>query len=262
MTHNTSLKKVRHFFSSSNKLPFNIKLAHEIKAIRERLDAIAQDKKKFHHTERPINQMRLENVKRKETYSFVRAKSVIGRDGDKMTIVQLLLETNVQDQNVSVVAIVGIRGLGKTALAQLVYNDERVNKHFDLKMWVCVSNIFDAKVVAEKMLGVKIPENLLMGKLQEKIGEKKFLLVMDDVWNENRDKWLQMIDLLVGGMRGSKILVTTHSELVANVTESNSPYILKGLSEESSWSLFEKMAFKQGKESDNTLQVTIGKEIV
>ncbi|XP_059655994.1 disease resistance protein RGA2-like [Cornus florida] len=262
MTHNTRLKKVRHFFSSLNKLPFSSKLAHEIKAIRERLDAIAEDKKKFHLTERPINQMRVENIKREETYSFVRAESVIGRDGDKMAIVQLLLESNVQEQNVSVVAVVGIGGMGKTALAQLVYNDERVTKHFDLKTWVCVSNIFDAKVIAEKIIGDQTPENLLLDKLQEKIGEKKFLFVLDDVWNENRDKWLQMIDLLMGGMRGSKILLTTRSELVANVSGSNSPYFLKGLSEEESWSLFEKMAFKESKESENTFQVTIGKEIV
>ncbi|XP_059633520.1 disease resistance protein RGA2-like [Cornus florida] len=258
-TQNKRLKKVRNFFSSSNQLIFSSKLAHEIKAVRDTLDAIAEDRKKFHLTER---QMRVENIKREETYSFVRAESVIGRDGDKMAIVQLLLESNIQDQNVSPVAIVGIGGLGKTALAQLVYNDERVTKHFEIKMWVCVSNIFDAKVIVEKMIEDKTPENLLMDKMQEKISEKKFLLVLDDVWNENRDIWLQMIDLLVGGMRGSKILVTTRSELVANVIGSNSPYILKGLSKEESWSLFEKMAFKQGKESENIFQVEIGKEIV
>ncbi|XP_059631072.1 disease resistance protein RGA2-like [Cornus florida] len=268
-TRNKRLKKVRNFFSSSNQPIFVNKFAHDIKAIRKRLDAIAEDKKKFHLTERSLNQLRVENTKREETHSLVHAENVIGRDSDKMEIIQLLLESNIQDQNVSVVSLVGIGGLGKTTLAQLVYNDERVTKHFELKMWVCVSDIFDVKLITEKIIESatgKTPENLLMDKLQEKLSEKitgkKFLLVLDDVWNENRDKWLKLIDLMMDGSRGSKILLTTRAELVANVSGTNSLFFVKGLFEEESWCLFEKMAFKQDKKSVNTIQVTIGKEIV
>ncbi|XP_059633005.1 putative disease resistance protein RGA3 [Cornus florida] len=159
-----------------------------------------------------------------------------------MTIVQLLLDSNIQVENVSIVALVGIGGLGKITLAQLVYNNENVTKHFDFKMWVCVSDIFDVKLIAEKITGSakgKMPENLLMDKLQEMLSKeidgKKYLLVLDDVWNENRDEWLKLIDLLMGGSRGSKILVTSHAELFANVTWANSLYFIKGLSKEESW---------------------------
>ncbi|XP_059633085.1 putative disease resistance protein RGA3 [Cornus florida] len=148
MTRNTRLKKVHNFFSCLNQLIFRSKLAHDIKAINERLNAIAENKKKFHLTERPI----VENSKWEESHSCVHAETVIGRDGDKMAIVQLLWESNVPDENVSVIAIVGIGGLGKTAFAQLVYNDERVTKHFQLKMWVCVSDVFDVKLIAEKII--------------------------------------------------------------------------------------------------------------
>ncbi|XP_059633391.1 putative disease resistance protein RGA4 [Cornus florida] len=137
-------------------------------------------------------------------------------------------------------------------------------------MWVCVSDIFDVKLInCRKVIGSakgKMPENLFMDKLQEmlskEINGKKYLLVLDDVSNENRNKWLKLIDLLMGGSRGSKILVTSRTELVANVTGTNSPYFVKGLTKEEAWLLFEKMAFKQRKESENTFKVTIGKEIV
>ncbi|XP_060667875.1 probable disease resistance protein At1g58390 [Ziziphus jujuba] len=69
-----------------------------------------------------------------DTHSFVyEGEVVIGREGDRMKILQLLLDTKSDHENVSVVNIVGHGGLGKTTLAQLVFNDEKVEKHFDLK---------------------------------------------------------------------------------------------------------------------------------
>lgn len=79
-------------------------------------------------------------------------EEVIGRDEDRMKIVESLLNLKT-DENVMVVPIVGSGGLRKTALAQLVFNDERVQKHFDLKMWVYVSSMdFDVRLLVEKIL--------------------------------------------------------------------------------------------------------------
>ena len=76
----------------------------------------------------------------------------------------------------------GIGGLGKTTLAQFVYNDENVNKHFELKMWVCVFDAFELKIIAEKIIASatnKKPEDLHIDQLQklhrENIDKKKIL---------------------------------------------------------------------------------------
>ena len=127
------------------------------------------------------------------------------------------------DGNVSVIPIVGSGGLGKTTIAKLVYNDEQVVRHFQLKMWVYVSEDFDVKRLITKILksAVGIDENLSIDQLQmrlrERIKDKKFLLVLDDVSNEDHIKWIELKNLLLGGGNGSKIIVTTQNSFVANI---------------------------------------------
>ncbi|TYG48470.1 hypothetical protein ES288_D10G017000v1 [Gossypium darwinii] len=94
----------------------------------------------------------IEVRERDQTYSFERSEEIIGRDADKNKIVQLLLESGPK-QNVSIVPIKGGGGLGKTTLAKMVFiNDEKLGDHFELKVWVCVSEKFELKVVVEKVI--------------------------------------------------------------------------------------------------------------
>ncbi|KAL5778735.1 hypothetical protein ACOSQ2_009472 [Xanthoceras sorbifolium] len=272
-------EKVRVLFSKLDCFvgTHGVKMCREIKKIRERLDEIAADKNKYHFRERTV-EMGIDDgmEKREQTHSFVCKEEVIGREDDKNAVVELLLncDDDVQESSssssVSVIPIVGIGGLGKTTLAQLVYNDERIKKRFEKRMWVCVSNVFDTKIIVQKILEsatqVKY-DNFEMESLQavlrKEIDGRRFLLILDDVWNENRERWLKLRNLLTSsGSRGSKIIVTTRTQLVAAITGTIPAYNLKGLPRDESWSLFKKMAFKQGQEPDNSSLIALGKEIV
>ncbi|XP_062173606.1 putative disease resistance protein RGA3 [Alnus glutinosa] len=267
MTRDKKAKEVRIFFSKSNQLFYALKMGHKIKAIRERLDSINATAKDFNlklgHEEIPI-----QNKKRDDSYSFVHPEGVIGREDAKKEVIERLMESNVEE-NVLILPIVGIGGLGKTALAQLIFNDEEIKKHFELKMWVCVSNNFDVQIIVEKILRSAKNEKLeqveldmLINALRNEIDGKKYLLVLDDVWNEDPKEWFDLKELLMGGARGSRILVTTRSEKVANITCTIKQYLLRGLDEHASWSLFKQMAFEKGQESKNPRIVEIGNEIV
>ena len=259
--------KVRTFFSSSNQLVFRLKMVHKLKAIRERLDAIANNRNNFQFAEVPL-QVRAVTRERDQTHSFITEEEVIGREEDKKNLIDLLLNYDVEE-NVSFISIVGIGGIGKTTLAQYVYNDEKVKTYFELHMWVYVSDVFDVKIIAEKIIGCATgikPENLEMDQLQIKLREilkqKKYLLFLDDVSNENVESWCNLKKLLLGGLKGSKVVITTRIKLVAEITSTVSPIFLEGLSENKSWSLLKQMAFKKGQETIDLKLKAIGMDIV
>ena len=157
--------QVGDFFSSSNHLAFRFKMGHRIKDIRERLDEIANETSKLNFIPRVISDVPVRNRGR-ETCSVVeKSHKIVGRDENKREIIELLMQSSTQE-NLSMVVIVGMGGLGKTTLAQLVYNDQGVVSYFNLKMWVCVSDDFNVKVLVRNIIKSDV-ENLELDQLQE-----------------------------------------------------------------------------------------------
>nr|CAD1842876.1 unnamed protein product [Ananas comosus var. bracteatus] len=193
---------------------------------------------------------------------------VIGRDKDCDHVINLLhgsagLEPE-SSSNYSVVAIVGLGGAGKTTLAQYVCDREKEAKHFDVIMWVHVSQILDVEKLTREMVesasGEKCSHNLdaLQGKLEVSLRSKKFLLILDDVWSEKETaelQWEQLLAPLRVGNRGSKILMTTREKGVAVALGAHGRNIvyLKDLEENDFLSLFTYYAFGDPKIDDNEL---------
>ncbi|KAG8368564.1 hypothetical protein BUALT_Bualt15G0058600 [Buddleja alternifolia] len=207
----------------------------------------------------------------RETSSFVIGSEVIGREVEKGKIRERLLVPSGGEENVCVVSIVGIPGIGKSTLAQMVSNDDEVKQCFDLRVWVFVSRDFKVKRIIkatiESITGTKCDLNeldALQSKLWNVLYEKKYLLVLDDVWNEDEEEWDKLRTLFSSGVDGSRVLVTTRCQKVAMlIGSSNSAHNLKGLCEEDSWALFRKRAFvNQNEEENHKSLLVIGKEIV
>ncbi|KAF3620024.1 hypothetical protein FXO37_33441 [Capsicum annuum] len=125
------------------------------------------------------------------------------------------------DFRACIVPILGTGGVGKTTLTQLAYNDTKINDCFDLKIYVCVSKFFDVFGITKLIFESLEPKsreikglNMLQVILKEKLSKNKFLLVLDDVWSENYDKWDLILSPLRVGLPGSKIVVTMRNEKV------------------------------------------------
>ncbi|XP_010278462.1 PREDICTED: putative disease resistance protein RGA3 [Nelumbo nucifera] len=263
-TGNRLTKKVRNFLtpSSNNPVAFRLRMVHKIRNINVKLDEIAKERDRFH----------FKNVTTKERITNNRETTaslddddlpVVGRDKDKWIIIDKLIKSSASPEatvSVSVLPIVGMGGLGKTTLAKLVYNDASIQGFFDLKMWVCVSDDFDVKRLATEIIhsagnttfASTTNLNTIETSLRSILEDKRFLIVLDDVWNENVAEWNRFRKCLGdGAKKGSKILVTTRSEKVASIVHTHTgdgptPLImhhLKGLSFEDCWSIFKQRAF-------------------
>ncbi|KAM0936567.1 putative virus X resistance protein-like, coiled-coil [Dioscorea sansibarensis] len=254
------------------------KIAHKIKGVHEKLEKIARERDVLGlQVLGRMNRLGIEQ--RPQTSSLVDGSNVFGREEDRQKIVRLLLvsEGSGTFNNVSILPIVGMGGLGKTTLTQLVYNDSRIKEHFQLRMWLrmwlCVSENFDERKLTRETLECTLScysntntnttnLNLLQEDLFHTLKGKKFLLVLDDVWNENREKWNRYYVALAAGERGSKILVTTRNENVGLIMGGLRPYYLKQLSDKDCWSLFRSCAFVNGCSSGHPNLEKVGKEIV
>ncbi|XP_052484272.1 putative disease resistance protein RGA3 [Gossypium raimondii] len=266
------LRKVRDLPST---VTFQHNMANKVKDILNSLDDLNKIAKDYGLQQLAVDQ-RIFIPSNVETVSFLDDSNIVGRKNDVSKVVDMLLSPQ-DDRTVSVVPIVGMAGIGKTTLARLVYHDVDVERRFDVRFWVCVSDDFNVKRILREMLEhdmnykhTSIPQNLnaLTAKLKGKIEQAKrgneqikYLLVLDDVWDV--EQWNELMRCLEGvnKNRGNKVIVTTRIEDVALKVETlpNQRHQPGKLKYEECWSIIKEKACGDSPISPSL--VLIGEEI-
>ncbi|CAL4970171.1 unnamed protein product [Urochloa decumbens] len=175
----------------------------------------------------------------------------------------------------SVLAIVGPGGIGKTTFAQHLYNDKKIEEHFVVRVWVCVSTNFDVLKLTKEIRSC-IPgddkegetDNLdqLQKSIAKRLKSKRFLIVLDDIWQCSEDKWVNLLApfTTTEAEKGSIVIVTTRFPSIADTVKANNPVNLEGLEPGEFWVFFQACVFGEVIADDPDTQelVNIARQIV
>ncbi|OVA06858.1 Disease resistance protein [Macleaya cordata] len=209
---------------------------------------------------------------------------VVGLTEDMSKIKQWILPIKTELQRVG---IVGMGGLGKTTIAQKIFNDKEIIERYKERIWISVSQTVNVVKIMKSMLeqlrvdkeDINGIEGILLQKVRRALMGKSYLIVMDDVWSIENGWWTQIfVGLPKEGennynqSQGQKnicnrrsIIITTRNEQVAEsmgVTKGRI-YRPKTLNQKDSWSLFHKVAFLTGTGiSQDPEFISLGKDIV
>ncbi|KAF7051818.1 hypothetical protein CFC21_060013 [Triticum aestivum] len=245
-----------------------------IKALNKEMDSICKRGKKFKFANleayQDLNMTRSLATDRK-TDSLMERSGVVGEkiEEDTRALVELLTSEAGSDKTgyLTVVAIVGVGGIGKTTLGKKVFNDGAIKGKFTKKIWLSITQDFtDVELLSTAITaaggdqpggGGTQDRALLVDALKNAIEDKKFFLVLDDMWGA--DAWSKLLMTPFGyGGPGSRVLITTRSETVARNMKAAHCHHVDKLGREDAWSLLKNQVLST---EENGLEVDVLKEI-
>ncbi|KAM0866949.1 hypothetical protein ACQ4PT_042310 [Festuca glaucescens] len=231
--------------------------------MREDLKEITDQHEKFKFVEGTnTNEPKVTHIR--ETSSTLEAQ-IIGRSDEKGEILASLIDRMTED--ITVLPIYGIGGIGKTTLAKMVYNSSHFKEY--AQVWVYVSQKFDWKAIgnsiisqlAEKEERKHTEMQMIHNSLEKILDNKKILIVLDDLWEGDESRLEILMDMLRVGKGGNVVvLVTKRDEGIAKKISTIQPYKLAPLTDEMCWSIIRQKSAFESRGNKEQLE-HIGKDI-
>ncbi|KAM0860314.1 hypothetical protein ACQ4PT_046631 [Festuca glaucescens] len=239
-----------------------ITMANKMEKMREDLEVITDQHKKFRLTEGTnANEPKVTDIR--ETSSIMETQ-IVGRTEEKEEILSSLFDSMTEE--ITILPIYGIGGLGKTTLAKMIYNNTQFKEYS--QVWVYVSQIFDLKKIGNSIisqLSEKGKESdytgmeLIHKSLQKLLADKKILIVLDDLWEGDEFHLQSLMDMLRVGKGGKVVvIVTTRDEDIAKKISTIKPYKLAPLTDDICWSIIKQKSVFESRVDKEELE-NIGK---
>ncbi|KAF8651414.1 hypothetical protein HU200_063412 [Digitaria exilis] len=194
--------------------------------------------------------LKLQNMQTAEDVSSVRKlktcqmlePNLVGKETSRASrrIVELVLAH--KEKKTFMFGILGTGGVGKTTLAQKIYNDDKIKGNFSKQAWICVSQEYSEAALLKEVLrniGVHYDQDesvgRLSGKLATEIERRSFFLVLDDIWHHG--VWTNLFRIPLNNAATTVILLTTRNDTVAQAIGVNDVHRVELMSADVGWEL-------------------------
>ncbi|XP_039839351.1 disease resistance protein RGA5-like isoform X2 [Panicum virgatum] len=231
------------------KLRVRYQIANKIQELKSRVVEQSQSRDRYKIDEAPATST-VPPVDPRVQAMFEDAKRLVGIDGPRDEITQWLMEEGDTSEQLKVVSIVGFGGLGKTTLANQVYN--KIKSEFQCTAFVSVSRSPDMPKILKDMLSevgyhsMDMADDVskLITALTEHLADKRYLVVIDDIWSS--PAWNIIRCAFMQNNKSSRVITTTRIQEVATACCSGCQgyvYEIQPLNSLDSRSLFFKRLF-------------------
>ncbi|KAG6517781.1 putative disease resistance RPP13-like protein 1 [Zingiber officinale] len=247
---------------------FRRNIWNQIKRVNDRLDEIKDDSNVIPRLVAHINEGLQDNTVKMSspTSSTHVATDIVGTqivDAAQM----LISEIERNKKKCSVLGISGMGGIGKTTLAQKIFNDEMVKKQFPKRVWLHVSKDYSQIELLKQILrGVGGHDDGVQSRAEVEgrivpLLSESLLLVLDDIWSASA--WGDLIrnPILNGSCRATVLYTTRHEDVVAEMRADFVHHVEK-MHEDSGWELIRKIVFGEGENEIISELKEVGMEIV
>nr|QPB15504.1 POR protein [Plantago ovata] len=219
--------------------PVNLhNIAQQVDAVSKRIKKIYGDKLNFASLNVNDGDPDHEQLR----VPIVRRENIVGFEDEAEKLIGYLREEKDQ---LDVISIIGMPGLGKTTLAGKIFHDPALQYEFPTRIWVYISQEFTRKNIFLAILKelIKVTDDVT-NKTEDELAKEvavhlengKFLIVMDDVWATT--DWEKLKIALPTRCNMGKVLITSrHFEVGRFANRQRDPHRLRFLTEEESWLL-------------------------
>ncbi|VAI70353.1 unnamed protein product [Triticum turgidum subsp. durum] len=198
---------------------------------------------------------------------------LVGLDRTRDELIKTLIcEDGSSKEHLKTISIVGVGGLGKTTLTKAVF--EKIKAQFDCAAFVPVGQNPDIRKIFKDLLygldkkkfkdihNTTRDEKILMEEISEFLVDKRYLIVIDDIWEE--ETWRFINCALWKNKLHSRVITTTRNVSVSEACLSSSDdmiHKMKPLSDEDSRILFHRRVFQSEEKCPKDLQA-VSREIL